>query len=201
MNLKTRAHKSKSVSESLQECAGFRSDQASVWNLIEALHSEAQTDSPTSAMLDAFTARDADLAAALGQFPRLDDQHGLLVVVNGRVVGMDWVSRASAYACLHTKLLKSYVFDGLLEHARDAVPASESMVPVEAFLRGVGALAGRPFPSVGLGWDWRFNAVDTVGSALIHNDQAVHLGFFNIETAPTQPPLARLRARRRWHME
>jgi hypothetical protein len=134
MSRKARAFKSHSVSESLSASAKFSSDQIGVWDHIQALHGQAGTTSPTSAMLDAFKAHEGDLAKATESFPLVEEQHGLLVVVNGSVGGMDWVSRAAAYRELHPKLLKSYVFDGLIERASGEVPTTESTTRAKAFL-------------------------------------------------------------------
>jgi len=82
------------------------------------------------------------------------------------------VSRGAAYAKLHPKLLKSYVFDGLLDGAKEEVAANETAARAEAFLKEIGLLVGQPFPSVGLGLDYRFKSKDIAGSALRCDGQA-----------------------------
>ncbi len=107
-------------------------------------------------MLDAFKAHDAILASAMEAFPAVDGQHGLLVVVNGQVAGLDWVSRSAACRQLHPNLLKSYVFDALIEPTTREVPVNEAKSQAEKYLQQIRSLAGRSFPSVGLGSDHRF---------------------------------------------
>ena len=200
MSRTARAHKSSSVSAELFCSARYSSDQAEVWNHIIQLHQKAGTSSPTSAMLDAFKAHKTDLAEALEGFTLLDRQHGLLVVLSGRTVGLDWMSRGAAYRQLHPKLLKSYVFDGLFEDVKTEVAPDEAAAQAHAFLNEIGALVGQPFPSVGLGLDYRFKAKDIAGSALICDDHPVHLGFFRLDPVESVPPMAGMQARRRWRL-
>jgi hypothetical protein len=202
MTRKARAHKSRSVSDSLAASAQYHSDQHEVWAQIHHLHQQAGTSSPTAAMLDAFKMREAELAEALGRFPLVPGQHGLLVLVNGQVVGLDWVSRGRAYEHLHAKLVKSYVFDGLVEEAKAVGPGGNDTEAASAFLKEIGSLAGQPFPSVGQGIDYRFKSKNLVGSALVHENHLVHLGFFRLDDeGDSVAPMAGLRARRRWRSE
>lgn len=201
MSSRVRTSKSRSVSASLASHAQFSSDQGEVWRQIQELHRKAGTSSPTSAMLEAFKAREADLAKAMEAFALVDRQHGLLVVVGGRVAGLDWVSRGAAYAKLHPKLLKSYVFDGLIDDAKEEVAANEAEARAEAFLKEIGTLVGQPFPSVGLGLDYRFKSKDIAGSALLCDGHPLHTGFFRLDPQESVPPMAGMHARRRWRVE
>jgi hypothetical protein len=201
MSHKARLSKSSSVSASLAASAQFASDQGEVWRQIQELHRQAGTSSPTSAMLDAFKAREADLAKAMEAFPLVEHQHGLLVVVGRRVAGLDWVSRGAGYRQLHPKLLKSYLFDALVEEVKVEVSALEATALAETFLKEIGMLAGQPFSSVGLGLDHRFKGKDIAGSALMCAGCPIHLSFFRIDSQESVPPMAGLHARRRWRVE
>ena len=136
MSSRARSSKSRSVSASLASHAAFSSDQGEVWRQIQELHQKAGTSSPTSAMLDAFKAREADLAKAM-----------------------------------------------------------------EAFLKEIGLLVGQPFPSVGLGLDYRFKSKDIAGSALMCDGHLIHMGFFRLDPSESVPPMAGMRTRRRWRVE
>lgn len=199
MSSQARAFKSSSVSSSLAASAKYSSDQSGVWAQIQELHRKAGTSSRTAAMLDAYKAREENLSRALNAFPPVTHQHGLLVVVNGQVVGLDWVSRGASYRLLHTKLLKSYVFDGLIEPGREELPPGELARRGEEFLKVVGSLSGKPFPSVGLGMDYRFSSEGVVGLALLCEERVIHMCFFRWTEDATSAGLAGLQARRRWH--
>jgi hypothetical protein len=42
----------------------------------------------------------------------------MLVLLNGKVVGLDIVSRESAYKVLHAKLVKSYAMEAILQRKK-----------------------------------------------------------------------------------
>ena len=99
-----------SVSMSLSAAGAHRSDQGRVWAEVAELQEFAEHASHTGAHRDVYAQRAGDIAGYLDAFPR---QHGLLVLRDGAVVGLDFVSRAAAYVQLHDKLLRSYAFDAV----------------------------------------------------------------------------------------
>jgi len=102
-----------SVSLNLRAAGGHRSDQGRVWDEVACLQSCADSPSPTGAHRDVYAQRSGDIAGYLDAFPLQSGQHGLLVLRDGDVVGLDFVSRAGCYAQLHAKLLRSYAFDAV----------------------------------------------------------------------------------------
>jgi hypothetical protein len=114
---KIRSRKSQSVHASLTTEGKHQSDQGAVWDGIQELHCKASVSSSTAAMNDAFKAQQEQLDECLRTFKREEGQVGLLVLINGKPVGFDLVSRPEVYARLHDKLVRSYVLDALLEKA------------------------------------------------------------------------------------
>jgi hypothetical protein len=102
-----------SVSLNLSAEGAHRSDQGRVWAEVAGLQEFAEHASQTGAHRDVYTQRAGDIAGYLDAFPRQRGQHGLLVLRDGAVVGLDFVSRAGCYAQLHDKLLRSYAFDAV----------------------------------------------------------------------------------------
>ena len=102
-----------SVSLSLSADGAHRSDQGRVWAEVAELQEFAEHASQTGAHRDVYAQRAGDIAGYLDAFPRQHGQHGLLVLRDGAVVGLDFVSRAGCYAQLHDKLLRSYAFDAV----------------------------------------------------------------------------------------
>jgi hypothetical protein len=102
-----------SVSRNLRAAGGHRSDQGRVWDEVAGLQEFAERPSQTGAHRDVYAQRAGDIAGYLDAFPLQSGQHGLLVLRDGEVVGLDFVSRASCYAQLHAKLLRSYAFDAV----------------------------------------------------------------------------------------
>lgn len=73
--------------------------------------------SRTRAMKDAFVEREKDMEAFLEAFPLQPGQQGMLLFLNNDLIGIDYVSRAEAYAHLHEKLVKSHALEALAEKA------------------------------------------------------------------------------------
>ena len=132
---KLRRVKNASVYENLKSMHSFRSDQGAVWDEI-AIQAHVNKVSPvTGAMKDVLEAKQEDLDAFLEHFPIVADQNGLLVLVNGEVVGLDMVSRAAAFMLLHPKLIRSYVMDALTEKPIKAKETSRDKA--DAFLKKI----------------------------------------------------------------
>ncbi|MBU4534260.1 MAG: hypothetical protein KKF16_00165 [Euryarchaeota archaeon] len=113
---KIRRRKSASVSLSLKSCGEYRSNQTALWSDIEEISRDAQVDSPTRALCDVYQSQKEDLNKYLETFSTLDNQNGILVMINGEVVGLDIISSRTAYHLLHSKLVKSYALEAALNN-------------------------------------------------------------------------------------
>jgi len=192
---KARARKSQSVYRNLKDKAGHRSNQGEVWESIAEISAKAKVHSPTSALKDVYEKREDDLRSALRAFAPLPDQMGLIVEVDGRVVGMDWISQPRAYAELHEKLVKSYILDPLLEP--DGRPAEPSEERARQFLDSVLQAEGEEYDAPGRGKDIRVNRNQLAGSVLVEHGHAIHAAFFETESAGVDSyRMAALRRRR-----
>jgi hypothetical protein len=180
MARKCRANKSKSVSESLANSEGFKSDQNEVWDGIAALHASAKTSSATGAMHDVFKAREDELRQCLQIFVAVPGQTGLLVVMDGELAGFDLIPQPEVYAHQHSKLVKSYVIDALAERQPKPANAATATNQARTFLRDVTGCPERTFPSVGHGIDCRYQKPGLAGSALVHEEKVVHTAFFGL---------------------
>ena len=165
-----------SVAASLRARGDYRSDQGAVWDNVQSMLRLYQVDAPTAAMKDAFESKAGDVDEYLEKFPRVPGQQGLLVLIDGKVAGMDVVSRESAYAVLHPKLVKSYVMEALVSGGRKKSGPDDGKV--KAFMAQALSCAGRRFKSVGHGWDCRLQGKNIVGSALVYKKTVVHAAFF-----------------------
>jgi hypothetical protein len=225
MAYKSRSKKTRSVHQSLECCGAPMSDQAEVWSEIAHLEEMACCPpSPTSAMSDVYKAREEDLRQCDEVFKPVANQIGLLAIIDGRPVGLDLVSLTSAYAKLHTKLVRSYTLEGLLGDGRALSPLSAAPPPpvqgstldgsgfkvptppspsalAHSFLAEIAAAEERQFPSIGHGTDHRYKGKALAGSVLVHENEAIHAAFFRLDE-PDQPErMASLRNRRRHFSE
>jgi hypothetical protein len=176
-----RARKARSVSASLAETASFLSDQCEVWDGIAKLLSQAGAPSPTSAMSDVFKAHADGFRECAQNFPLLLNQIGLLAVIDGNVVGLDLVSRSGAYAELHSKLIRSYALETLLEPKGNPISPASALDQTKAILDSIQKTQPISFPSVGYGTDLRFQAEGLVGTALVHDKEVIHAAFFSLD--------------------
>lgn len=199
MAQKIRAMKSASVSCSLMDAGSFHSDQGEVWQGIASLQAKASVASPTSAMKDVFTSREADLRECTRVFPCIPGQVGLLAFVNHQPVGFDLFSLGSAYAGNHSKLMRSYVLESLLEPPTTAPDEPNHAATGRGFIDRVCHATDHLFPSVGSGTDVRYNGPGLAGSALVFADELIHSAFFQLHSADASGFMASLRNRRRSH--
>ena len=191
-----RARKSRSVSESLTASASFRSDQGEVWDGISELQEAAGASSPTAAMRDVFESRRESLDEAIKAFPLGPGQIGILVVINGKAAGFDLISKPSAYAHLHGKLIKSYVMDTLVGKKKAGADIEAAAKSAQDFIDRATRCEEKTFKSVGLGDDYRYKGLDIAGSALVHQDNVIHAAFFNIESESQDARITSLKRRR-----
>ncbi len=197
MSAKLRRVKNASVHENLKSAHSIRSDQGAVWDEI-AMQAHINKVSPvTGAMKDVLEARQEDMDAFMEHLPIVADQVGVVVLVNGEVVGLDKVSRAASFRVLQPKLIRSYVMDALTEKPRKARETPREKA--DAFLERILQCAEQRFDSVGYGRDYRYEGRKIVGSALVHEETAIHMAFFQItetEKAGRMSPVSRRRAYR-----
>ena len=189
-----RRMKSASVTRSLEHTGEFQSDQVKVWDAIDAVASRARAESPTRALRDVFLAKEKRLEEYQSAFPGLAEQKGLVACLGETVLGLDLVSRPAVYAELHAKLVKSYAMEAILQETPPAAHASEDTA--RAFLAGLQAAEERTYPSVGLGTDYRYRAKELVASALVHENEVVHLAAFRAEAVEDTGTMSGFRSRR-----
>lgn len=178
MSAKLRRIKNASVHENLKSMHSYRSDQGAVWDEIAIQACVNEVSSSTGAMKDILEAKQENMDAFLEHLPIVADQTGILVLVNGEVIGLDMVSRAAAFRVLYPKLIRSYVMDALTEKPVKGKEASQGKA--DAFLKKAIECIENPFDSVGYGSDYRYEGKRIVGSALIHENTVIHMAFFQI---------------------
>jgi hypothetical protein len=206
---RARARKTNSVHDSLAACGAPVSNQHEVWDSIAQLQAKFCAHSPTSAMSDVYKAGDEELRRCADIFAPVANQVGLIAFIGGEPVGVDIVSLTSGYANLHPKLVRSYALEGLFPDSQhstdDPQPLDASVMAARArqFLDEIGAAEERQFASVGHGTDYRYRPAAPnptlhflTGSALVHENEVIHAGFFRLD-GPEQPrPRAPYRSRR-----
>jgi len=112
------------------------------------------------------------------------------------VAGFDFVSLPSAFKQLHGKLIKSYAMEAILEsEAKNGKPDEKA---AQKFIKTAASCPGKKYPSVGKGWDFRFEAEGVVGSALLYKKAVIHTAFFRSAKSDRIGNMAGLGSRRRY---
>lgn len=190
-----RRRKVESVSASLRENRGFRSDQSGVWDEVQALHVRHGVASRTGAMRDVFHQYERELADVSDVIGCHDGQIGVAVALGSRVLGVDVISRPEAYSALHRKLMWSYSLDALSEESPEG-----GALAVQAFIDSLAAAAEERFEAPGAGTSVRLAGDAIVGQALVVDDAVVHAVAFVSDRAATrvaEERMASYAARRR----
>lgn len=181
MEAKMRARKAAYVSASLQMDDSYFGDQSGVWRDVDALHASLGSSSPTSAMKRAFDARMPDLDELVKAFKPEEWQSGMVVSVNGQLMGLDYVSSSAAFAEIFPKLIRSYAVEGLLagrSPERGRPDSKRSLLDrVRHLVEAPSSATESLHNSVGLGSDYRYTSRHLVGSALVADDEVAHMAF------------------------
>jgi hypothetical protein len=192
--------KNRATRASVAAGAGPRALQGEVWNEIAGKSARMDVHSDTHAMHDIYDGRRARLDEILSAIRLHDEQTGALVLIGGRPVVLDHVSRPAVFAALHAPLVQGYALDAL-EHgaaAADGAPrARPGTQTAAAFLRHVLRARITEHDGIGLGRDIRFAQTRVAGAGLVVGDELVQLTAFPEDaTGPTaggDTPAARIR--------
>ena len=157
------------------EPSRYDADQRTVWREVAAYAERRGTRSATGAMADVYETDRPAIEGFVQAFAVQPGQTGAAAFVDGRLVGVDLLGRASAYASLHPKIVR-----GL---AAEAIDAGAAPAPIEtsAVRRLLEALpTTHSFEAVppGIGRDVRFRGDALHAAALVGDAGLVHLAVF-----------------------
>jgi hypothetical protein len=159
-----------------ERLSDFDADQHAVWQDVQEALSETGTRSPSSAMHDSYILRRAEIERLSSAFAPAEDQVGAVFCIGGRPVGIEVTGSPRAFGAIFGKLVRSYCLNALGEAPPFEVPGP---VTVKAFIAAITGLDQMVSPSVGLGEDVRLDGASACGSALIADNQLVHLSAFS----------------------
>lgn len=174
-----------------------KKDQSGVWGRI-AEHAESlNVTSDTSALQDVY--RDKKVVSEMDSYferlesiPRLgEDAVGIVVGLNGEIVGIDIFANPEFFAMIWPKLLKSYIALAISQVDSKATLTQEKAKRIlnEAY---IAKFSRRP--SVALGEDLEANIPEIICSALVYRGAVVHFAAFPTKERPNHLyPDARIR--------
>ena len=141
-----------SVSRSVKEKRGHRSDQGEVWQEVASLHAAHGVESGTAAMSDAFDTHQDRIAAYREKVKYVAGATGLAVAIGGRVVSVDLFDKPATCEKVWDRLLSGVVFDALEVSDTNEVA---SVADVEQLLAATDDLPWEPAEAVGEGSEYR----------------------------------------------
>ncbi|MEI7837441.1 MAG: DUF6569 family protein [Planctomycetota bacterium] len=172
-----RARKSRDVSESLRSSGEARSDQGAVWEGVACcLHLSGSAPSPTMAMSDVISQRRDSLQAYVESLPYPAGARGVMAAIGGRFVAADIFDNPRTLEAVWPRLITGYALDALSQEKE--TPKLFTAKAAEILLEHFGQIACETRPTVGVGEDWRVEADDVVGQALIADGVCVHMSAF-----------------------
>ena len=176
-HMKLRKDQTESVTRTLRSSPGaFHADQSMVWGEVSRKMSFHESSSPTHAMHDMYDQMAGKLTDYTAAFQAPQTQ-GILVAINGNIVGADVFDHAETLLRLWPKLLRSYAVDAL-EHSTDAARSERSM-DTQGFIQAAAQATDETYDSVGIGKDVRLSGEQISGSGLLWDEKVIHASLFN----------------------
>lgn len=173
-----RAQSSREVSRSYEARGEARSDQRRVWREIEEKSMRLDSASETGALTEAYERRRGDLEEYQSAFTAVKGQVGYVVVVEGRICGVDIFGTEEVFGKLFRKLLTGYAMDAVDPRWRaEGTVAKED---ARRFLATLKEAQFEEYPSPGVGSDLRIRSQNVTGHALVAEGSIVHMAVFPV---------------------
>jgi hypothetical protein len=180
MSADLKRKKSQSVRENLRAAGSFASAQGMVWQEIDAKFARMAADpSPTMALSDLYERHQDVTEDFLKAFHPVDNQVGMVVFIDGEVVGIEFLGGFETFEKNHSKLVQSYVMDAL-ETVKDKgeTEVKASKAKASKILQSAAKAPVERRKSVALGNDVRVESKKVVGAGLEYGGEVLHLSIF-----------------------
>jgi hypothetical protein len=170
-----------SVSESLSQGAGHRSDQGRIWNNIAEKSQRMKVKSPTMAISDVFEQYETKLSDYSNGFHLIEQQVGALFAIDGKVTGLECFASNDTFGRFFDKLIDSYAMDAI--ESADGNKSEPSVAPgkAKAFIESLQKANGERHPVVSVGATISFESRIAKGAALADGQTVLHLSAFRKE--------------------
>ena len=168
------------VTRNVEYGRDFYSDQGEVWESIERKYSKLDVrHSPTMAMSDLHESVKQGLEDYLKDFSPVQNQIGIVVLIDRQVAGMEIINRFDSFALNYRKLVASYALDAVETLGKTVPVASKSQRSmVSALLESLSGAQTILRRSVGLGSDMRLKSKKVAGSGLELHEEVLQLTVF-----------------------
>ena len=171
-----RLNNKEAIDRTLADRGSYAGHQSAVWDDISEMVQRSGARSATGAMKDAMEANQSRIECDTRRYAPVEGQKGMLVLVNGVVSGMEIVSTENAFWSLYPRMLGSYVADLVIRGDDQSHPAIN--LSAADFLQNIAGSRCSAYPSPGEGTDVRFIGENVSGSALLCQDEIVHMSAY-----------------------
>ena len=172
---RVRRDKQISVNQSLRNDNSFRSKQSEVWDNIALTEDNLKVNSKSSALYDSYVQRGSDIDEYKSKFRLDENQNGIIVYINGELVGFEIIYNSKRYGEYHSKLLESYIIDAIGKENEESVMGDLNK---DELFNKIKESERESYDSVGLGVDYRLEDEEFTGSVMIYDDNLVNASFF-----------------------
>jgi protein-tyrosine phosphatase len=126
-------------------------------------------------MRDVYTHVEHDLTSLLRAFTSVPDQRGMVVFINGTVIGIEYLSQSRAFIKVFDKLLRSYAMDALqVKKTRETAIKPDL---AHEFLATFATSDVKSYDAIGYGREHRMTGKAAAGSALTVDETIIHLSL------------------------
>ena len=164
---------------------GFVADQGEVWNDISAKMARLGVTSPTMAMADMYESYENQLRRYTESFRQAEGQQGLIMAINGQVAGLELFDSTASLSKYFEKLLESYSLDAIDLKGR-MQPTTDLEARARIWIAELMDVSVQIRPSLGLGYDIRFESERTTGSGLLYENSVLYLSVLALTEAGEQ---------------
>jgi hypothetical protein len=178
-NLKLRKLQTQNVTQNLRAFHAFDANQGEVWGEVTRKVMSHDTSTNTAALHDVYEQTRSFVDDYMKAFTLPESAEGMLVLIDGMVVGGDLFDHHDTFKQLWGKLLRGYVLDALESRQRMMAGEPKKQSGTQEFLEAAKKAVEEIYESVGLGEDVRLSSEEVTGSSLLWENRAVHTSLFS----------------------
>lgn len=154
----------------LDEC----SFQYKVWDSIDTFSKRCSIKPKTSAMADCYEDFSKSQDEYLNHFKLSNGQTGLIAIIDNEIIGVEIFTSHEIYENYHDKIIRSYIIDSLDFEDNASVDDDK----INEIIENISKSEFIKEESQGLGEFIKFSNDYGTGSALIYDDEIIHMPYF-----------------------
>lgn len=176
-----RQKKMNSVHNSLKKFRAFEANQGEIWDEVHLFQSDADFCSPTSSMDETYKAKEKELKEVSQSFSLQPNQRGMIVFVDNKISGFEYISNEQVFSEYFEKILNSYSATAIFKEQTENETV-DFLNESKSFLKNLGETKENKYKSLGIGDDLRLENKNTQASALVHDNEVLHLVGFSLDS-------------------